>query len=68
MYIVPRREPPAAIRAASPPEEPPGVRFLHQGFFVEPHIGLLHPKLSKQQNIYCIETYLSSQTAFVQLP
>lgn len=43
--MLPKGEPRAAIRQASPPVEPPGVRFGSHGFFVSPQIGLLQPKL-----------------------
>lgn len=48
IYTIPNGEPPAATKQASPPEEPPGVLSSHQGFLVEPQIGLLHPKLSSE--------------------
>lgn len=48
LFSVPNGEPPAPIRHASPPEEPPGVRFLQNGFPVEPQIGLLQPTLQSQ--------------------
>ena len=48
---IPKREPPAPIRQASPPEEPPGVRSLLHGFVVIPQTGLLQPKLKKFPDI-----------------
>lgn len=38
---MPRMEPPPAIRAPSPPEEPPGVFWWLRGFRVWPKIRLL---------------------------
>ena len=45
---IPNSEPPAPIRAPSPPDDPPGVRSLFHGFFVNPQIGLPQPKLIKK--------------------
>jgi hypothetical protein len=38
---IPRHDMPAAMAAASPPDEPPGVRAKLKGFFVRPNTGLL---------------------------
>lgn len=38
---MPRMEPPPAIRAPSPPEEPPGLFWGLRGFSVWPKMGLL---------------------------
>lgn len=55
MNKIPNGDPPAAMRHASPPVEPPGVRSLSHGFLVSPQMGLLHPKLHNnyaQKEIY----------------
>lgn len=39
---IPSIDPPAAIRAPSPPDDPPGPRFVSWGFKVRPYIGFEH--------------------------
>jgi hypothetical protein len=41
----PRTDAPLARRAASPPEEPPGLKSVLCGFLVSPKMGLLQSKL-----------------------
>ena len=43
----PSGEPPAAMRAPSPPEEPPGLLEEFHGFMVRPKRGLLQSKLEE---------------------
>lgn len=42
---IPSIDPPAAISAPSPPEDPPGPRFMSWGFKVRPYIGFEHSKV-----------------------
>ena len=44
----PRMEPPAAIRAPSPPLEPPGERSCACALDAAPSIGLVHSTLRKR--------------------
>lgn len=45
----PRTDPCDAIKAASPPEEPPGVQSGSKGFFVRPKTGFTQEKLDKER-------------------
>ena len=47
----PNNEPPDAMRAASPDDDPPGVKFLLSGCTVTPNRGLLLSKLKCKQNV-----------------
>lgn len=48
---MPTKDPPPAIRAPSPPEEPPAERFRSCGLAVRPKIGLVDSKLQNQYTI-----------------
>ena len=50
LFSIPNGLPPPPIRLPSPPELPPGVLSVFQGFLVIPQIGLLHPKLYVKRN------------------
>ena len=48
----PRMLPPPAIRAASPPDDPPVVRVVSCGFTVSPNIGFVVSILKMKVNAY----------------